>query len=183
MRKLKLQMQMSIDGFVAGPDGDLDWMTWVWDDALKARATEIHASVDLILLGRKMTPGFMSAWEGLLDDPEQGWFAHKMVETPKIVFSRTLDKSEWQHTTIAHDTNAEIPRLKEQDGGDIIVYGGASFVASLIKDGLIDELKLFINPTAIGKGMRVFDDRQSFNLINSEAFECGIILNSYEPKR
>ena len=68
MRKLKLQMQLSVNGFVAGPKGEMDWMTWAWDDELKKYAGELTNSFDTILLGRKMTDGFISHWSNVLND-------------------------------------------------------------------------------------------------------------------
>lgn len=188
MRKLKLQMQTSVDGFVARPNGDLDWMVWNWDDELKNYVNEIHEPVDLILLGRKMTDGFITAWESRLANPETAdYIARKMVETPKIVFSKTLESSKWDNTSLAKgDLAQEITELKTQAGQDIIVYGGAGFVSSLIKENLIDEYNFFVNPVAIGKGMEIFKDlEETFNLtlIKSQAFESGVILHCYEPKR
>ena len=140
---------MSVDGYIAGPNGEMDWMvTWNWDDKLKKYVDELTQSVDTILLGRKMTNGFISYWSDVMskpDDPEY-MFAKKLIETPKIVFSKTLEKSEWINTEISKgDLRTEIIRIKNQQGRDIIVYGGASFDSSLIKEKLIDEFYLFIN--------------------------------------
>jgi dihydrofolate reductase len=110
-----------------------------------------------------------------------------MIQTPKVVFTKTLKKSRWANTDITTgEFTEEIIKLKSQNGKDIIVYGGASFGSSLIKEGLIDEFHLFINPAAIGKGMTIFKDLneiQKFTLVKSIAFDCGIVLFHYEPKR
>src|SRR5687768_2428705 len=91
MRTLKLQMQTSVDGFVAGPNGEMAWMTWDWDKGrLKDRVTALHQRVDSIVLGRKLDEGFVPAWEGRVAKPDADWFTHLMVDTPKIVFSRGL---------------------------------------------------------------------------------------------
>ena len=187
MRKLKLQVVMSIDGFIAGPNSEMDWMVWNWDDKLKEYIEEITEPVDCIVLGRKLAQGFIPHWTAAFNNPdgaEEG--SKKMVETPKIVFTKTLKKSEWDNTILANgDLVDEITKLKNQHGGDIIAYGGASFVSSLIKHGLIDELHLLINPTAIGQGMAIFkelDSTQNFNLIKAIPFECGIVVLQYEPK-
>jgi dihydrofolate reductase len=185
MRKLKLQMQVTVDGFVAGPEGQLDWMTWDWDDKLKEYATALTAPADTILLGRKMTDGFVKHWESVAakpDDPE-AVFARKFVDTPKVVFTKTLDRSPWKNTVLAKgDLPSEIGRLKAQtSGGDIIVYGGATFVSSLIEHGLIDEANFFVNPVAIGNGMRVFKGKTPLKLAGSKAYPCGIVVNSYLP--
>lgn len=190
MRKLKLQVQMSVDGYIAGPNGEMDWMVeWNWDDKLKKYVDELTQSVDTILLGRKMTNGFISYWSDVMskpDDPEY-MFAKKLIETPKIVFSKTLDKSEWINTEISKgDLRTEIIRIKNQQGMDIIVYGGASFDSSLIKEKLIDEFYLFINPVTVGTGMSIFkdlNDIQKFTLIESIAFDYGIVLLHYETMK
>jgi dihydrofolate reductase len=188
MRKLKLQVQMSVDGFIGGPNGEMDWMTWTWDDKLKDYVTVLTDSVDTILLGRKMTPGFTGHWQAIQPTDPSYSFARKMVETPKYVFSKTLDASEpknqgWENTTIVKgDLTEEVNKLKDQPGKDIVVYGGAGFDASLIKAGLIDEFHLFINPAAIGKGLSIFkelEDRQKFKLEKAIPFECGIVVLHY----
>lgn len=189
LRKLKLQVQMSVDGYIAGPNGEMDWMVWDWDDKLKEYVNELTESVDSILLGRKMTEGFISHWSNVMtkpDDPDHT-FAKKMIDIPKVVFTKTLNKSDWVNTDIATgDLTDEINKLKNQNGKDIIVYGGASFDSSLIKAGLIDEFHLFVNPVAIGNGMTIFKDlneMQKFTLVKSIAFDCGIVVLHYEPKR
>lgn len=186
MRKLKLQMQMSLDGYVARPNGELDWMTWDQDDKLIAFINSLIDSSDTILLGRKMTDGFVNHWENAAKNTPDAPFAKKMVDIPKVVFTKTLEKSPWNNTTLAKGNLAEeIANLKKQNGKDIIVYGGAGFVSSLIKEGLIDEYHLFINPTAIGSGMPIFKSlnrTQKFSVIQSTLYSCGITILSYKPK-
>lgn len=173
-------MQLSIDGFVAGPEGQMDWMVTSWDDELKAYVKQITEPVDCIILGRKLAQGFIPFWAA---NPEvEG--ADIFNNTRKVVFTHTLDKSEWNNTTLAKGNVAdEIAALKAQQGGDIIVYGGATFVSSLIEKRLIDELHLFVNPAAIGKGMPIFSAgaRSLFRLAGSKAFTCGIVVLRYEP--
>ena len=194
LRKLKLQVQMSVDSYISGPNGEMDWVVWDWDDKFKNYVFELTEPVDTILLGRKMTDGFVSYWSDVMtkpDDPSSidrsHAFAKKMIETPKVVFTKTLKKSRWANTDIATgDLTDEITKLKSQKGKDIIVYGGASFDSSLIRAGLIDEFHLFINPVAIGNGMTIFKDFneiQKFTLVKSVAFDCGIVELHYEPKR
>jgi dihydrofolate reductase len=186
MRKLKLQMQMSIDGYVARPNGEQDWMTWEQDDELIAFINSLIDSSDTILLGRKMTDGFVSHWENAVNNNPDTPFAKKMVDIPKIVFTKTLDKSTWNNTTLAKGNLAEeITNLKKQNGKDIIVYGGAGFVSSLIKEGLIDEYHLIVNPVAIGNGMTIFkslDRMQKFSPIESRLYSGGKTVLSYKPK-
>jgi dihydrofolate reductase len=183
MRKLKLQVQMTADGFIAGLNGEMDWMVRNWDDELKKYVTDITEPVDCIVLGRKLAEGFIPYWAS---NPEQEG-ADKMNSTKKVVFTKTIDKSEWDNTVLAKgDLADEITNLKKQYGKDIIAYGGATFVSALIKQGLIDEFHFFINPTAIGNGMTIFkepDSKQHLTLIKSISFECGIVVHNYEPNR
>jgi dihydrofolate reductase len=186
MRKLKLQVQMTVDGFVAGPNGELDWMTFEMDEKSKKYVNDLTDSSDTILLGRKMTDGFVNYWTSVLDNPESDEysFAQKMVNIPKIVFSKTVKESRWANTTVENgDLVEEIEKLKQKDGRDIIVYGGANFVSNLIKENLIDEFHLSINPTAIGRGLTIFgnlNDTLKLKLIQSNAFSTGKVVNHYE---
>ena len=185
MRKLKLQMQMSIDGYVARPNGEQDWMTWNPDDEFLQFINSLIDSSDTLLLGRKMTDGFVSHWENTVRSNPDNLFAKKLVDIPKVVFTKTLDKSPWNNTTLAKGNLAdEIASLKKQNGKDIIVYGGAGFVSSLIKKGLIDEYHLIVNPVAIGNGMTIFkslDRMQKFSPIQSKLYPGGKIVLSYKP--
>jgi dihydrofolate reductase len=136
-------------------------------------------------MGRKMVDGFIPYWTEVMNKPDDPWnaFAKKMVEIPKVVFTKTLYKSEWANTDIATgDLKDEITKLKNLDGGDIIVYGGASFDSSLIKEKLIDEFYLFVNPIVIGKGKTIFKNLeiQRLMLIESKVFDCGLVLLHYE---
>jgi dihydrofolate reductase len=188
MRKLKLQMQITVDGFVAGPEGQLDWMmrmTPTSDEKPRAFINHLIDTSDTILLGRKMTAGFIQYWEQILTQPNspEYSFAQKMVSTPKVVFSKTVDRVDGQNVRVENGDLVEaVNPLKRQAGKDILVYGGAAFVSSLIEHRLIDELNLFVNPVAIGDGMRVFEGRETLKLTNSTAYTNGVVVNIYEPQ-
>ena len=177
---------MSVDGYIARPNGELDWMTWDEDEQLLTFINSLIDSSSTILLGRKMTDEFVNYWEGVKQDSPEFTFAKKMVDTPKVVFTKSLYKSTWNNTTLATGNLAEeIAGLKNQDGKDIIVYGGAGFVSSLIKEGLIDEYHLIVNPAAIGNGLPIFnslDRTQKFSVMQSKFYPCGVTVLSYKPK-
>ncbi len=189
MRTLKLQVQMTVDGYIAGSNGEMDFMVWNWDDELKQYVQEITDPVDCIILGRKLAEGFIPYWAGVAANPDEPEFTagKKFADTHKVVFTQTLDTSEWDNTVLAKgDLVDEITQLKKQDGKDMIVYGGATFVSALIKQGLIDEFHLFVNPTAIGNGMPIFkelDSKQDLKLVEATSFDCGIVVLNYKPKR
>ena len=184
MRKLKLQVQMTVDGFVAGPEGQLDWMTRDLDEGVLARITQLTDTSDTILLGRKMTVGFINYWEAVQPQSPEYFFARKMADTPKVVFSKTLTRVAGKNVRVeSGDLVQAVTQLKGQRGKDIVVYGGATLVSALIEHDLIDELNIFVNPVAIGRGMRIFKDRKALRSIGSTAYPSGVVINTYQPVR
>jgi dihydrofolate reductase len=187
MRKLKLQVEISVDGCIAGPNNEMDWL--ICDDECMKYIDDMAESVDTIIMGRKMVDEFISHWSGRSNKSDDPWnaFAKKMIEIPKIVFTKTLTKSNWINTEIANgDLKDEINKLKSQDGKDILVYGGASFDSSLIKEKLIDEFYLLVVPIVFGNGKTIFRDLkeiQKLTLIESKVFDCGLVLLHYEVKK
>ncbi len=186
MRKLKLQVQITIDGFISGVNGEMDWMLFEWSQDLLEYVKELTEPVDTILLGRKLAEGFIPHWENVIKNPNDPEYLGgvKLTKTPKIVFSKTYEKSIWNNTKVATgEITEEVLKIKQQNGNDIIVYGGGSFVSSLITKELIDEIHLFINPVIIGKGMPIFQEiskKQNFKAIQAKHFECGIVVLTYK---
>lgn len=187
MRKLKLQMQTSVDGFVAGQNGEMDWMLFDWDSILKNYVTELTDSVDTIVLGRKLAEGFIPYWKSVAENPDDAQHDAGKIFTdlPKVVFTKTLEKSQWNNTII--ENNIEVIKdLKNKSGKDIIAYGGANFVSNLIKNDLIDEYHLFVNPVILGRGLSIFKDieeKKKLKFIRSTPTGNGIVVHCYEPER
>lgn len=186
MRKLKLQVQISVDGFIAGPNGEMDWLNMNWTPDINDYVTQLTDSVDTILMGRNLAEGFIPHWTAAYNQPIPEPGSEVFVKTPKIVFSKNLTKSEWDNTIIINgNLKDEVIALKKKEGKDLIAYGGAKFVSSLIKEKLIDEMYLFINPSIIGKGMPIFhqiNENHNLKLISSKTFNCGIIVLTYHPE-
>ena len=185
MRKLKLQVQMTIDGFVAGPNGELDWM-WIPgepDEAVFWKVVELADSCDTILLGRNMTREFIDHWENVVDnqpDSREQPLAQLMVNMRKIVFSRTQSNIKGRNLETENgDLATAVQALKEKPGKDIMVYGGANFVSSLISQNLVDEYFIFVNPVAIGNGLSIFKEKKLLKLESSIVYKNGKILNKY----
>lgn len=180
-------MQMTIDGFVAGPNGELDWM-WLpaeKDDSVFKQVIDIADSSDTILLGRKMTSGFIEHWENVTDNqpnsPEHP-LATRMVNMRKIVFSRTHKEMKGRNLNVENNDMVEaIEILKKESGKDILIYGGADFASSLIKANLINEYLIFRNPVAIGEGLRIFSEQKPLKLIHSVVYKSGKTLETYLP--
>jgi len=186
MRKLKLQMQVSLDGFAAGNNKGVDFK---WDSEVRAFSIVNTEGVDRIILGRNTANGFIPHWASVAanaDDPDH-CLGKRLTEIPKIVFSNTVAKSNWPNAEIARgETSKEIHRLKKLAGKDMLVYGGSSFASFLVKEGLIDQYYLLVNPVAIGNGVSIFKDLDSnldLTLLESRNFGCGTVLLIYEAKR
>jgi dihydrofolate reductase len=186
MRKLKLQVQMSLDGYVARPNGDGDWI-WIGktDPAILDHVVAIADTCDTILLGRKMTREFVDHWENTLTN-KQGDVEHplarKMVEMRKVVFSHTQTAIKGQNVEVESGELVEaVKKLKRQPGKDIIVYGGASFVSSLISSNLIDEYYIFRRPVAIGSGLPIFKEQKLLALESTHSYKNGVMLHKYLP--
>lgn len=187
MRKLKLQVQMTIDGFVAGPNGELDWI-WLsgkQDDSILQHVVELADGCDTILLGRGMIRGFIDHWENVVDNlpdsPEQA-LAQRMVNMRKIVFSRTQTDIKGRNLEVENgDMVAAVQALKKAPGKDIMVYGGATFASSLISQNLVDEYYIFRNPVAIGEGLSIFKEKKVLELApdSSISYKHGKVLNKY----
>lgn len=183
MRKLKLQVQITVDGFVGGRDGQLDWMTFEEDAKAIAVINQITDTSDTILMGRKMTEGFVNYWESVAPDSPEYEFAQKMVNMPKVVFSRTVSQMAGKNVRVENRPAVDaVNELKAQDGKDIVVYGGATFVSSLLENDLIDEMNLFVNPYALGDGLRIFRGRMPLKLVASTSFGNGEVLNTYRKR-
>jgi len=193
MKKLILQMQMSVDGFV-GAEDDHRWQLWewgddsAWDDELKQDFNAVFETIDAILLSRKMAEeGYLNHWgKAAAKFPKDRFyaFAQRIVEAQKVVLSDRLKVTRWERTTIASgDLPREVTRLRAGEGGNIAVFGGAGFASALIAAGLVDEFQLFINPAVRGAGRRIFGQGgfSRLKLIGSKAYASGMVVSRYAP--
>lgn len=193
MRKLKLQMQITIDGFVAGRNGEQDWVFISGKadpEALQkviGFGVDLASSCDTLLLGRKLAAsGFCTYWENIADNqPENPWnpLAKLIADHRKIAFSHSETSVPAGRNLKVENGNLAtvVQSLKNQPGKDILVYGGADFVSSLVSLNLIDEYHLVVNPIAIGSGLSIFKERKMLELVSSMAFKHGKVVNKYVP--
>ncbi|AUP80489.1 dihydrofolate reductase family protein [Flavivirga eckloniae] len=186
MRKLKLQMQVSLDGFNStGPNDEQKWVTWAWDE-IKEYVLELADSADTEIIGRKLAADYIPYWFDTLTKPDDPMYQLSKIKArqKKVIFTNTLEKSEWENTVLAKgNLKNEIKKLKNESDKDIIVYGGSSFVSALVKENLIDEFHLFVNPIALGKGIPIFNELESWQqlrLRKSIACGSGIVIQHYD---
>lgn len=191
MRKLILQMQISVDGFV-GSDQHDDWQLWgwgdqsKWDEELKRDFNAHFERIDTIFLSRKMAEeGYLTHWSNAAErfpGDEFYAFARRIVEIDKVVLTNTLHTSSWPRTVVrGGDLGYEVGLLKAEPGGDIGIFGGAGFAAGLIAAGLVDEFQFYINPAALGSGTRIFEQMgfQKLELLDSKAYASGMVVSKY----
>lgn len=179
MSKLVLQMQYSLDGFVCGPNGEVEWAFPGIDqectDWIVARISQAGAH----LMG-SVTYGDMAAHWPTSTEP----YAEPMNSIPKIVFSRTLKEAPWGETRIVSgDLAEEIARLKQESGKDLLAHGGARFSQSLAGTGLIDEFRLVVHPVVLGSGLRLFPEDGApvrLKLVDATTFKTGTIAKTLE---
>src|SRR5450631_2593121 len=147
MRKVIVSNLVSADGFIAGPDGDLSWFKV--DDEFFGYAKELLLATGVILFGRKTYEMMAAYWpDATTGDPA---IIEKMNALPKVVFSRTLEAAAWTNSRLIKTDPAEaVAKLKQEAGGDIVIFGSGSIVSLLLAAGLIDDLRLFVNPTVLG---------------------------------
>jgi dihydrofolate reductase len=189
MRKIKLQMQMSLDGFVCGAEGEMDWLVADWDEVLRNYVTCLTNSADTFLMGRATGEGMAVYWPTVPGNPEsreeEKWMAEKLNRSPKIVFSRTVTHINWTNVRVANDIVEEVRELKKEPGKDILIYGGAGIVSSFIRENLIDEYHLFINPVIIGRGKTIFNnvkETMNLKLVKTTYSNADIVVLQYIPE-
>jgi dihydrofolate reductase len=190
MRKLIIQEWISLDGYIADKNGNLDFFTSINPESNKYSDEDqlkFLEGIDTILLGRKTYQLFVDFWPTAASEKEI--IADKLNETRKIVFSNSLDKAPWGNwpdlEIIGGRAEDAIRKLKMKEGKDIVVWGSISLAQSLMKQNLIDEYHLQLCPTAIGGGRPLFPEAGSYRnmkLIELKQYTTGLIFLRYVPK-
>jgi dihydrofolate reductase len=185
MRKVIAFLHVSADGYFAGPGGDLSWARHEQDTEYKAFADE-NARRDSVLLFGRVTYQMMAGWwPSPMALEREPVMAERMNATPKIVFSRTLDKASWNNTTLLKgDAVDEVRALKQEDGADLVILGSGTIVKTLAQAGLVDEFQLLITPVALGAGRTAFEgvpEKLELQLTSTRAFSNGKVLLGYKP--
>jgi dihydrofolate reductase len=182
VRKLFWQMSVTLDGFMEGPNRELDHTAEVADPDFEHYATEMLRSIDGMILGRRTYQLFAGYWPSAT-----GPDADRMNELPKIVFSRTLEKVDWKNSRLAKGNVAEeVGRLKRQPGNDLALFGSADLAATLIHLGLIDEYRILVTPVVLGSGTPMFKETDStipMKLLKATTWSSGIVALWYQQRR
>jgi dihydrofolate reductase len=179
MKRLIWQMMMSLDGFMEGPNGELDWH--VTDGEFAEYVAAMPKEIDTFLFGR-VTYQMMAAFWPTSREPEAGM----MNDLPKVVFSRTLKEVMWNNSRLVKgDIAEEIGRLKNGSGKDMALLGSSNLASTLLRLGLIDEIRMFLNPVVLGRGNPMFRevDRMSLKLVKAQPMNSGNVLLHYQPSR
>jgi dihydrofolate reductase len=179
MRKLFWQVSVTLDGFMEGPNRELDHTAGFEDPDFDCYATEMLNSIDAMLLGRRTYEVFESYWPSAT-----GPDAERMNELAKIVFSRTLEKVEWNNSRLVRENIAEeVGRLKDEPGKDLALFGSADLASTLIREGLIDEYRIFVTPFVLGGGTPMFkgiSDGIALKLLKATTWSSGTVALFYE---
>lgn len=181
-RKLLLQMHISINGFVDSVNETLlKWINPDFSEDLNSLVSSVTANVDEILLGRKLAEGFIPAWKSR---PASEPGVKYISETLKTVFSSKLEKNAFGENArvLNGDVVDEVKKLKEVEGGGLIVHGGVQLAQTLVEAGLVDELYLLTVPVALGAGARLFTKRMDMKLIECQPTVCGTTFMHYRVK-
>jgi dihydrofolate reductase len=185
MRKLIYSMGVSLDGYIAGPHGEIDWSAP--DEELHRFHNQQARETGVFLFGRRMYET-MTFWETAEEQPSlpevERDFARIYKETPKVVFSKTLDEVAGKTRLATGDSAEEVARLKEEPGPDLAV-GGAGLASTMIRAGLVDEFRLFVTPVVLGGGTPFFpplDERIDLELVETRTFGSRVVYLRYDRK-
>jgi dihydrofolate reductase len=178
MRDVAVEISVSLDGFVAPAKGAPDHRSAPEDPVLKQTKLDSLRQAGTHIMGRVTYQEMSEHWP-YSDDP----YAAPMNELPKVVFSRTLQRADWNGSRVARGELAEeIGALRDEPGGDIIAWGGAAFLQALSRAGLVDEYRIIINPVALGDGLPLFKDLATplaLRLVQATTYDTGAALHVY----
>jgi dihydrofolate reductase len=190
MGKIITTTWVTLDGYIAGPNGEMDWVAEHYDGAMAVYETEIVSQADILLLGRVTYQSFAGSWPHVPDSPNasegEKAYARMLNAMRKIVFSRTLESVEWNNSTLRKEVvPEEIEQLKQESGRDMLIYGSASIIQTLTNHGLIDEYQVLVHPLIVGGGKPLFHNirhQVKLKLVNTKTHPSGVVVLSYEPR-
>ena len=184
MRKIIVSNLVSLDGFMSGPNGEIDWFVNIADKEFEGYAVSLMNTVDTMLFGRVTYQLMESYWPNAMADAEDPRIINAMNNFSKVVFSKTLKTVDWKNSKIINgNLFEEVSRLKQQPGKDMVIYGSGSIVSTLTQKGLIDDYRIFVCPVLLGNGIpqfREINTRKSLKLLDTKSFKSGLVLLHYQ---
>jgi dihydrofolate reductase len=187
MRRVIFSIPMTIDGFIEGPHGELDWV--IPDDDLHDYYTDMLNKSGVILYGRVTYELMLGYWPASINDSSitksMLRFANALNPLPKIVFSNTLQHVGWNTTVMKAVVPEEIRKMKSLPGGDILLGGGATLAQTFFQNGLVDEIQIMVEPAVIGSGKPLFRGLEAgmkLNYLWNKTFKSGAVAISYQPE-
>jgi dihydrofolate reductase len=183
MRKIFSFLVTTLDGYYEGPNQEFDWP--IVDEEFNTFALEQLDEVDTLMFGRATYEGMAAYWPTPAAQDDDPTVAAKMNGLSKIVVSRTLDTADWANTRVINaDVAGELIRLKQEPGKDIVILGSSDLTVNLLRLGLVDELRIMVNPIVLGDGKSLFwtaDERINLTLLAARPFSSGNVLLYYRP--
>jgi dihydrofolate reductase len=188
MRKIIALMHLSLDGFAAGPNGELEWAAV--NEEMYQHVADLLRTVDTAVYGRVTYQMMESYWPTVPSNPASTPLelrhAHWVEKVQKIVFSRTMERAEWNNTRVIKENIAEeVAKLKQQPGKNLMIFGSLGIVHMLMHLGLIDEYRLTINPIVLGSGIPLFEgvrETMHLKLLEARTFPSGVVGLHYRKE-
>lgn len=184
MRKLVVWNLMTLDGYFEGTKPwDIEFHNLAWGPELEKYAEQFGEESDLLVFGRKTYEGMAAYWPSAESENKIKAYMNSIA---KIAVSRTMEKADWNNTRVVIDPVSELRRLKEKDGKTILIFGSAELADTLLKAGLVDEIRVCLVPVILGRGNPHFkpaDAQQPLKLLDSSVTKSGAVILRYEPVR
>ena len=186
MKKIIAFEWLSLDGFIGGPNRESDW--FIWDEEVGSYAKKVQSTSDTMLFGRTTYEIMANYWPTPSSSTEDPVLTDFMNDTNKIVFSKTLEKTDpiigWKNSKLVSEITPEaIKKIKQQARKNILIYGSGSIVSQLMKLGLMDEYQIMVNPIVLGSGKALFqniEEKSKLKLLKTKKFKCGNVLIIYK---
>jgi dihydrofolate reductase len=190
MRKVILYMTVTLDGFIAGPNNELDWMTQTPDQEQNEDIVALLRGADAGIMGYPTATGMIPYWSSVAKNPSTSKGEHTIAQAisklHSIVISNRAEKIEWDNSELLlvnsdDDLMEAVTKIKHQPGKDLGVPGGVRTARTFVRLGLVEEYVLMMHPLALGNGKRLFTNKVSLELVSAKTYKSGVMRLCYRP--